>query len=81
MVITGDPGRVDLPKGTRSGLRQALEILDGVDGIAFVHFTDADVVRHPLAARIVRAYERAEDHLRLGAEYESEPRDGRRRRP
>ena len=81
MVITGDLSQVDLPKGTRSGLRQALEILDGVDGIAFVHFTDADVVRHPLVTRIVRAYERAEDHLRLGAEYESEPRDGRRRRP
>ena len=66
MVITGDLSRVDLPKGTRSGLRQALEILDGVGGIAFVHFTDADVVRHPLVTRIVRAYERAED-LRLGA--------------
>jgi phosphate starvation-inducible PhoH-like protein len=79
MVITGDLSQVDLPKGTRSGLRQALEILDDVDGIAFVHFTDADVVRHPLVTRIVRAYERAEEHLRLGAEYESEPRDGRRR--
>ncbi len=77
MVITGDLSQVDLPKGTRSGLRQALEILDGVDGIAFVHFTDADVVRHPLVTRIVRAYERAEGHLRLGAEYESEPLDGR----
>ena len=80
MVITGDLSQVDLPKGTRSGLRQALEILDGVDGIAFVHFTDADVVRHPLVTRIVRAYERAEDHLRLGAEYESEQRDARPRR-
>lgn len=77
MVITGDLSQVDLPKGTRSGLRQALEILEGVDGIAFVHFSDADVVRHPLVTRIVRAYERAEDHLRLGAEYESEPQDGR----
>ncbi|MFO1129098.1 MAG: PhoH family protein [Rhodospirillales bacterium] len=79
MVVTGDLSQVDLPKGTRSGLRQALEILDGVEGIAFVHFTDADVVRHPLVTRIVRAYERAEDHLRLGAEYQSEPHDGRRR--
>ena len=61
MVITGDLSQVDLPKGTRSGLRQALEILDGVEGIAFVHFSDADVVRHPLVTRIVRAYERAEE--------------------
>ena len=48
MVITGDLSQVDLPKGTRSGLRQALEILGDVDGIGFVEFTDADVVRHPL---------------------------------
>jgi phosphate starvation-inducible PhoH-like protein len=80
MVITGDLSQVDLPKGTRSGLRQALEILDGVQGIAFVHFSDADVVRHPLVTRIVRAYEQAEDHLRVGAEYQSEAQDGRRRR-
>jgi phosphate starvation-inducible PhoH-like protein len=81
MVITGDLSQVDLPKGTRSGLRQALEILDGVQGIAFVHFSDADVVRHPLVTRIVRAYERAEDHLRVGAEYQSEAHNDRRRRP
>ncbi len=80
MVVTGDLSQVDLPKGTRSGLRQALEILDGVEGIAFVHFSDADVVRHPLVTRIVRAYERAEDHLQVGAEYQSDVQDGRRRR-
>ena len=81
MVITGDLSQVDLPKGTRSGLRQALEILDGVDEIAFVHFNESDVVRHPLVTHIVRAYERAEERLRLGAEYESEQRDGRRSAP
>jgi phosphate starvation-inducible PhoH-like protein len=76
MVITGDLSQVDLPKGTRSGLRQALEILSGVDGIAFVNFTDADVVRHPLVTRIVRAYDRAEEQLRLGAAYEGDKGDG-----
>jgi phosphate starvation-inducible PhoH-like protein len=78
MVITGDLSQVDLPKGTRSGLRQALEILNGVDGIAFVNFTDADVVRHPLVTRIVRAYDRAEEQLRLGAAYEGDKGDGGR---
>lgn len=75
MVITGDLSQVDLPKGTRSGLRQALEILGDVGGIGFVEFTDADVVRHPLVTRIVRAYERAEERMRLGAEYEKEHRE------
>jgi len=57
MVVTGDPTQVDLPAGTRSGLAEALETLRGVDGIAIVRFTDEDVVRHDLVARIVRAYE------------------------
>ena len=57
MVVTGDPTQVDLPVGTRSGLAEALETLRGVDGIAIVQFTDEDVVRHGLVARIVRAYE------------------------
>jgi phosphate starvation-inducible PhoH-like protein len=78
MVITGDLSQVDLPKGTRSGLRHAMEILDGVPGIAFVHFSEADVVRHPLVTRIVRAYDRVEERMRVGAEYESERRDGER---
>jgi phosphate starvation-inducible PhoH-like protein len=81
MVVTGDLSQVDLPKGTRSGLRQALEILDGVNGIAFVHFTTADVVRHPLVSRIVDAYDRAEELLKVGAEYEGEHPERRPRRP
>ncbi len=81
MVVTGDLSQVDLPKGTRSGLRHALDVLDGVDGIAFVHFTDADVVRHPLVSRIVRAYERAEERMKLGAEYANERGEQRRRQP
>lgn len=80
MVITGDLSQVDLPKGTRSGLRHAMDVLASVEGIAFVHFTDADVVRHPLVSRIVRAYERAEEQLKSGAQYESEGTDGGRRR-
>src|SRR6516164_7225493 len=57
MVVTGDPTQVDLPAGTRSGLAEALETLCDVAGISIVRFTDEDVVRHDLVARIVRAYE------------------------
>ncbi|MCQ4162420.1 PhoH family protein [Roseomonas sp. GC11] len=60
MVITGDPTQVDLPPGQKSGLVEALSILDGVEGIGFAHFNEGDVVRHPLVARIVAAYNRAE---------------------
>ncbi len=56
-VITGDVTQVDLPRQTRSGLRQAIEVLRGVNGISFTFFTSRDVVRHPLVAKIVRAYE------------------------
>ena len=58
-VITGDPTQVDLPKGQASGLAHALTVLKGVRGIASTIFTSADVVRHPLVARIVDAYEKA----------------------
>ncbi len=58
-VVNGDVSQIDLPKGEGSGLVQAHEILQGVNGIAFTEFTAADVVRHPLVARIVKAYERA----------------------
>jgi phosphate starvation-inducible PhoH-like protein len=57
-VVTGDVSQVDLPKGTHSGLVDAQQVLAGVDGIAFTQFTAADVVRHPLVARIVDAYDR-----------------------
>jgi phosphate starvation-inducible PhoH-like protein len=56
-VITGDVTQVDLPRNTRSGLRQAVEVLRDVGGISFTFFTSSDVVRHPLVAKIVRAYE------------------------
>jgi len=56
-VVTGDVTQTDLPQGARSGLREAREVLSGVEGIAFQAFTDADVVRHPLVQKIVVAYE------------------------
>jgi phosphate starvation-inducible PhoH-like protein len=66
MVVTGDPTQVDLPAGVRSGLTEALETLKHVDGIATVRFTDEDVVRHDLVARIVRAYEARERSVHTG---------------
>ena len=57
MVVTGDMSQIDLPSGTRSGLGDALKVLDGVAGVSTVNFTDADVVRHSLVTRIVRAYD------------------------
>lgn len=56
MAVTGDPSQIDLPRGMRSGLVQALDLLRKVEGIGFINFTSADVVRHPLVARIVDAY-------------------------
>ena len=63
MAITGDPSQVDLPLGAKSGLRDALEVLDGVEGVATVCFSDADVVRHPLVTRVVKAYNARERGL------------------
>jgi phosphate starvation-inducible PhoH-like protein len=57
MVVTGDPTQIDLPAGSRSGLADALEALRGIDDVAIVRLTEKDVMRHPLVARIVGAYE------------------------
>ncbi len=65
MIVTGDPSQIDLPSGQVSGLVEAVSLLQGVTGIAQVRFTAADVVRHPLVARIVDAYDEA-DRLRGG---------------
>lgn len=59
MVITGDQTQVDLPKGVKSGLIMAEEILKEVSGIAFVFLDQSDVVRHPLVSRIIQAYEKS----------------------
>jgi phosphate starvation-inducible PhoH-like protein len=58
-VVTGDPSQIDLPKGHKSGLVEAVDILQGVRGIALTRFLKEDVVRHPLVARIVAAYEQS----------------------
>ena len=60
MVITGDRSQVDLPRGVKSGLRDAEDLLKGVKGVSFSYFTAKDVVRHPLVARIIEAYDKAE---------------------
>jgi phosphate starvation-inducible PhoH-like protein len=59
MIVTGDPSQIDLPPGQTSGLVEATALLRGVAGVAEVRFTGADVVRHPLVARIVEAYDAA----------------------
>lgn len=61
MTVTGDLTQVDLPRGQLSGLREAVDVLTGVSGIAFVHFSDTDVVRHPLVTRVLRAYNNVTD--------------------
>ncbi|MEX3011247.1 PhoH family protein [Hoeflea sp. TYP-13] len=57
MIVTGDPSQIDLPRGVKSGLVESLHILKGVEGVVTVRFRDTDVVRHPLVARIVAAYD------------------------
>ena len=83
-VITGDITQIDLPNPRKSGLLDAINILDGVEGIHFCHFEDCDVVRHALVQRIVRAYESAKPQqqelpLALGEAIEvgTQPREER----
>ena len=57
MAVTGDLSQIDLPPGAQCGLRDAVDTLKGVEGVAMIEFTEADVVRHPLVSRIVRAYD------------------------
>jgi phosphate starvation-inducible PhoH-like protein len=68
MVVTGDLTQIDLPPGTRSGLADALDTLEGVSGIGVARFNNSDVVRHPLVGRIVEAYDQrqaaAKEHAR-----------------
>ncbi len=59
-VITGDVTQIDLPRGTKSGLRHAVEVLQSVEGISFTFFQAKDVVRHPMVQRIVGAYDKFE---------------------
>ncbi|MFW6730908.1 MAG: PhoH family protein [Synechococcus sp.] len=64
MVVTGDPTQIDLPPGQLSGLVEAAQVLQGVEGIAICELTAADVVRHPLVQRLVEAYGRRDAQLR-----------------
>lgn len=70
-VITGDITQVDLPKGQKSGLRHAIEVLQDIDGISFSFFQAKDVVRHPVVARIVQAYDDF-DHKQLQLKQQKE---------
>ena len=60
VVITGDITQIDLPKREQSGLVEAIKVLQGIEGISFVWFKEEDVVRHPIVARIIKAYEEFE---------------------
>lgn len=71
-VITGDATQVDLPKGVKSGLKHACDVLQDVRGISIVRFTTEDVVRHPLVGAIVRAYEKAEKAEELATQERKE---------
>lgn len=75
-VITGDVTQIDIPNPNKSGLLQAMDILQGVDGIGFTMFDDGDVVRHHLVQRIIRAYddhkERTEKQLELALDQKME---------
>jgi phosphate starvation-inducible PhoH-like protein len=62
-VITGDVTQIDLPNARRSGLLEAMDILHRVEGLTFVHFDEADVVRHHLVQRIIRAYDEHKTHI------------------
>ena len=59
MIVTGDPTQVDLPRGEKSGLVEAVQLLEGIEGVHISRFNDKDVVRHALVGRIVRAYDAA----------------------
>jgi len=67
MVVTGDITQIDLPPGQISGLVEAAEVLNGVEGVALCRFSDADVVRHPLVQRLVQAYERLDTRSLAGS--------------
>lgn len=66
MVVTGDITQIDLPAGKRSGLKEAMEVLAGVNGIGIAHLTHKDVVRHELVQAIVKAYEKREKERPAG---------------
>jgi phosphate starvation-inducible PhoH-like protein len=78
VVVTGDPTQVDLPGGQRSGLAHALKVLHGVEGMAVCRFAKGDVMRHPLVASIIEAYDE-DDRRRAQSQSQRSGDDGRRR--
>ena len=73
MMITGDLTQVDLPKGQRSGLREAYDLLRDIEGISFIEMNQKDIVRHKLVTRIVNAYERYDRERQDIKQYEIAP--------
>ena len=73
MMITGDLTQVDLPKGQRSGLREAYDLLRDIEGISFIEMNQKDIVRHKLVTRIVNAYERYDRERQDIKQYEINP--------
>ena len=73
MIITGDLTQVDLPKGQRSGLREAYDLLRDIEGISFIEMNQKDIVRHKLVTRIVNAYERYDRERQDIKQYEIDP--------
>lgn len=68
MIITGDMTQIDLPKTVNSGLKEAVNVLNGIKGISFIYMNESDIVRHKLVTRIVNAYEKYESEQRLKKE-------------
>jgi phosphate starvation-inducible PhoH-like protein len=77
-VVTGDITQVDLPEGKKSGLREVRRILDGVEGLQFFDFSQRDVVRHPLVAKIVTAYDRIDEEKKSAEGQTRRKEDGPR---
>ena len=69
MIINGDLSQVDLPSGTKSGLRQAINILSNIEQIGFIEFQDTDVVRNSLVSKIVKNYQKFEMSEGIGDKY------------
>jgi len=61
LVVTADVTQIDLPQPTKSGVLHAMKILAQIDEIVFVHFSEKDVVRHPLVQKIIKAYKKADE--------------------
>ncbi len=73
MIITGDVTQIDLPRSVRSGLVQALHVLNGVEGIGMVEFGKKDIVRHHLVQRIVEAYQHYDDEMKSQRDTPEQP--------